>query len=153
MNMKRKLRIYIDTSVVGGCFDEEFAEESNALFEMAVNNEVVLLISSELIAELYGAPEYVRNKLDSLPDYSWEEVFITPEAKILQEEYLKEKILGESSGSDALHVAIATVSKADIIVSWNFKHIVHYDKIMGFNGVNIKEGYNMISIYSPKEVV
>ena len=50
-------------------------------------------------------------------------------------------------------MALATIAKADMIVSWNFRHIVHYDKIRGFNAVNLREGYLPIDIRSPLEVV
>ncbi len=149
----KKLRIYVDTSVIGGCFDEEFEYESNLLIQMAIENKVVLLVSDELVAEIQYAPQEVQDKLFSLPAECFEKLQTNAEAVDLHNSYLKAKILGKASESDALHVANATVAKADMIVSWNFKHIVHYDKIRGFNSVNMREGYGTIAIYSPKEVV
>ena len=149
----KKLRIYIDTSVIGGCFDEEFEYESNLLVEMAKDGKVVLLVSDELVAEIQYAPQKVQDKLFALPPECFERLDTTDEAVELHNAYLNAKILGRASESDALHVANATVAKADMIVSWNFKHIVHYDKIRGFNSVNMREGYGTIAIYSPKEVV
>lgn len=149
----KKLRIYIDTSVIGGCFDDEFESESNALIQMAVDGKIVLLISDELVAEVQYAPQQVQEKLFSLPKKCFERVTTTDEAVFLHEAYIKARVLGKASKNDALHVANATLAKADMIVSWNFKHIVHYDKIRGFNSVNIREGYGTIAIYSPKEVV
>ena len=66
--------------------------------------------------------------------------------------YISENILGKASEGDALHVAAATVANADLILSWNFKHIVNYDRIRGFNGVNLKYGYKAMSIISPMEL-
>ena len=149
----KRLRIYVDTSVIGGCFDEEFETESNQLVKMAEDGKAVLLISDELVAEIQYAPEVVQDRLFSLPVHCFERLETTEEAVALHDAYLKAKILGGASENDALHVANATVAKADMIVSWNFKHIVHYDKIRGFNSVNLREGYGMIAIYSPKEVV
>lgn len=149
----KKMRIYIDTSVVGGCFDDEFEYESNLIIQMAFEGKVTLLISDELVAEIQYAPQEVQDILFSLPKECVERLETTEEAIELQNAYLKAEILGKASESDALHVANATVAKADMIVSWNFKHIVHYDKIRGFNSVNIREGYGTIAIYSPKEVV
>jgi len=149
----KKLRVYVDTSVIGGCFDEEFEYESNLLVEMAINGKAVLLISDELVAEMQYAPQEVQDKLFALPTECFERLETKDEAVELHNAYLKAKILGRASESDALHVANATVAKADMIVSWNFKHIVHYDKIRGFNSVNMREEYGMIAIYSPKEVV
>lgn len=66
--------------------------------------------------------------------------------------YLDHKILTHSFRNDALHIAAATVAGADLLVSWNFKHIVHFEKIQKFNAVNIEFGYKPILIYSPREM-
>jgi len=66
--------------------------------------------------------------------------------------YLKRKILTPKFYDDIMHIALATIANVDIVVSWNFKHIVHFDKIRQFNGVNIELGYNTLQIYSPREV-
>ena len=58
-----------------------------------------------------------------------------------------------SSRNDAAHIALATVFGADLVVSWNFKHIVHFEKIAGYEGVNSLRGYRSPKIYSPREVV
>ncbi len=75
------------------------------------------------------------------------------EALFLQQRYLEAGAVGSASQGDALHVALATVAKADLIVSWNFKHFVHVDKIRQFNAVNLMHAYQSIDIRSPKEVV
>lgn len=146
-------RIYIDTSIVGGCLDEEFEEESRALFEMARSGALVFLISDLLVEELLEAPVEVRSILESLPDAYQEFVMCDDLSEQLRDRYLDAAILGKGSEADAHHVALATVARADMIVSWNFKHIVHYEKMRGFNSVNLVEGYGTIEIHSPKEVV
>ena len=148
----KKQRIYIDTSVVGGCLDEEFREDSCALFEMARRGEVVLLFSDLLTAELVGAPDGVRAMLECMPSGTLEQMQLSEEAAQLRDTYLDEAIVGQACANDAYHVALATVAHADVIVSWNFRHIVHLDKIRGFNAVNIREGYGTIEIRSPREV-
>jgi hypothetical protein len=149
----KKLRIYIDTSVMGGCFDKEFFEDSIALFDMARKGKIILLVSELLVAELDNAPDRVLQLFKTLSDDVVERIDISEDALNLRDKYIKDKVLGHASENDALHVAIASVHNADMIVSWNFKHIVHYDKIRGFNAVNIREGYGIIAIHSPKEVV
>jgi len=62
-------------------------------------------------------------------------------------------VVSENYLADALHVALATVTGCDLIVSWNFKHIVNYRKIQQYNAVNALHGYGSIAIYSPLEVV
>jgi hypothetical protein len=70
----------------------------------------------------------------------------------LAEKYREHGILPESFTADGLHIALATVAAVDILVSWNFKHIVRFDKIRQFNAVNREAGYKEIEIYSPREV-
>ena len=149
----KQLRIYVDTSVIGGCCDEEFAEASCRLIEMVKRGEIALLISALLAEELEDAPPDVKAILDDLPRHSLEFVNESAESRRLRDCYLAAKVVGPAHATDAHHVALATVSRADFIVSWNFKHIVHFDKIRGFNAVNLREGYAALAIYSPLEVV
>jgi hypothetical protein len=117
------------------------------------NDFFTLIISPVLIAELLKAPEAVQEILSELPKDALELMEHTEEISYLRDEYLKEKVLSFRSKADSEHVASATIGNADFIISWNFKHIVHFDKISGFNAVNLKNGYKLINIYSPKEVV
>jgi hypothetical protein len=148
-----RLRSYVDTSVIGGSLDEEFAEESLALLEMAERGEATLLVSDVLLEELGGAPADVRALLDRLGSVSTELLEASEEAIRLRDAYLAAGVVGPAAERDAQHVAIATVAQADLIVSWNFKHPVHVDKIRGFNAVNLAQGYRLIDIRSPVEVV
>lgn len=147
------MRIYVDTSVVGGCLDEEFAEESRALLDLARHGKLVLLVSDLLLEELGKAPPAVLAVLDGLPAEATETLVTSEESRRLRDAYLAASIVGGASASDAHHVALATVARADLIVSWNFKHIVHVDKIKMFNAVNLMQGYGLIDIRSPLEVV
>lgn len=133
--------------------DKEFGEESRRLFQMAIEGQICLLISGLLTDELAFAPEEVQNLLKSLPENVIESLVVSDEALELRDAYIKQGVSTRIHGNDALHVALATVARADMIVSWNFKHIVHFDKIRGFNSVNLREGYLPIEIHSPKEVV
>jgi len=148
----KKLRIYIDNSVVGGCFDEAFAEGSNALFEMAREGKIVLVVSDLLLRELGKAPAHVQDRFRSLPEEATEVMEASDEARQLEAAYLGAGVVGQSSEDDALHVAIATVTHADVLVSWNMRHIVRLERIRGFNAVNLREGYGQIEIRTPGEV-
>jgi len=55
--------------------------------------------------------------------------------------------------NDMLHIALATIAEVDVLVSWNFRHIVRLDKILLFNAVNLEQGYKPLTIFSPREVV
>ena len=149
----KRLRVYIDTSVIGGCFDQEFVGPSRALFALAAEGRHDLVVSSVALAELASAPAEVRDFYDSLQHGTLEIVFLSEEAVRLHEAYLAHGVVGLASRDDAMHVAVATVSRCDIIVSWNFRHIVHYDKIRAYNAVNLLEGYSPIAIHSPQEVI
>jgi hypothetical protein len=127
----KRLRIYVDTSVVGGCLDEEFAVESRALMEMVRRGEATLLASSVLADELAEAPPAVREVLHSIPDEHIEWIEIGEEEEALQEKYLENSVVTRNHSDDALHVAAATVARADVIASWNFEHIVNFFKIRG----------------------
>jgi predicted nucleic acid-binding protein len=149
----KRLRIYVDTSVIGGCLDEEFVDESRALLQMAREGLVKLLVSDVLADELELAPKDVQDIFGALPQDCLEAVFRSEETERLRDGYLAAKVVNSASVNDAHHVALATIGGADMIVSWNFKHIVHFEKIRGFNAVNLREGYTSIEIRSPREVV
>ena len=145
------LRIYIENSVVGGYFDVEFKEHTRKLFDEFRRGMYKPIISSHVIAELEnGAPEYVKENLETV-DY--EEYTVDEEMIQLAEKYMEQKIVSENYYSDALHIAVATVIGVDVLVSWNFKHIVNLDKIKLFNSVNLREGYNILEIRTPREVI
>jgi predicted nucleic acid-binding protein len=148
-----KQRIYIDTSVVGGFFDEEFADTTRALFERLEEDEVVFVISDLLELELINAPENVRNLLYKYSSDKFERVQLTEESVQLADNYIEEKVVGKTSLEDCRHIALATVSRVDVLASWNFKHIVNLDRIKGYNSVNYKLGYPMIEIRSPKDLI
>jgi predicted nucleic acid-binding protein len=148
-----KQRIYIDTSIVGGYFDKEFAEATTALFERLKNKEVVFVVSEVLYAELAGAPEHVQNLLNEYSDDCFEYIPLSEEAKELANAYIVEKVVGATSLEDCQHIAMATLCKVDVLASWNFKHIVNLTRIKGYNAVNLKKGYTTLEIRNPKELI
>jgi len=148
----RKLRVYVDTPVFGGVEDDEFMEESRRFFSHVQRGNYTVLLSDETLRELDLAPESVKAVWKSLEPGNVELVEIDDEVQQLSVAYIDERILEKTSEGDALHVAAATVADADVILSWNFKHIVNYDRIRGFNGVNLKHGYRALSIISPMEL-
>ena len=149
----KKLRVYIDTSIVGGYFDDEFSGDTRALFNRLENKEIVFMVSSVLQQELQKAPDIVRELFDRYASVCFEYVELTEEAIELADKYIAEKVVGKTSIDDCRHIALATIYKADILASWNFKHIVNLDRIKGYNGVNLKSGYSIVEIRSPKELI
>lgn len=147
-----KVRIYTDTSVLGGCEDEEFAEHSIRLLESFARGERVLVLSSLTVQELAAAPAEVRSRLATVPESHIETLQLDTEARELAEAYVLAGVLTPRMRADAQHIAIATVARVDVLVSWNFRHIVNLQRIHGFNSVNLRQGYPMIEIRTPREV-
>ena len=150
---KRKLILYLDTSVIGGYYDVEFENETKLLFEDIIKGEFEILYSSLTEDELLNAPLRVRELINELPTDNKRFIELTEEATHLADCYLSENVVGQTSREDCLHIAMATVYRADILVSWNFKHIVNVNRIRKYNAVNLKYGYATIDIRSPKEII
>ena len=147
------IKVYVDTSVFGGCFDAEFEEWSNRLIEEFKAGFKVLVISDLTLKELERAPPDVRNLVEEIPEENREYVVLNDEARVLARHYIEEGVVSEGYLVDAQHIAIATVSRVDVLVGWNFKHIVNLSKIRLYNSVNIKYGYPLLEIRSPREVL
>jgi len=148
-----KARVYVDASVVGGCEDEEFAEHSIRLMERLVRGDLLLVLSTLTVQELAAAPEEVRGRLASVPESQIEVLQLDAEARELAEAYIAEGVITAKMRADAQHIAIATVARADVLVSWNFQHIVNLYRIRGYNSVNLRRGYPTLEIRSPREVL
>ncbi len=148
-----KQRIYIDTSVIGGCEDEVFTEWSIQLFEEFRQGLRIAVVSDLTHRELEKAPESVKKRLLSLPEEDIENVFLTGEAEVLAQNYIDDGVVSIKHVADAQHIAIASVERVDVLVSWNFQQIVNLNRIRAFNAVNLKLGYPILEIRSPREVL
>ena len=123
-----KQRIYIDTSVVGGYFDEDLKEATKGLFQRLENIEIVFVISDLLELELIEAPLHVRELLLKYSSDKFERIKLTEEAFTLADTYFAEKNVGKTSLEDCRHIALSTINRVDVLASWNFKHIVNLNK-------------------------
>lgn len=146
------LRIYIDTSVLGGCFDQEFAEWSNGLIRDFRAGRLVPVLSDVTAAEAADAPASVRELHQERLIIAGSVLAITPKVVDLVAAYEARKILTPKYRADMRHIAVATIAAVDALVSWNFRHIVRLDKIRLFNAVNVESGYRVLNILSPREV-
>jgi hypothetical protein len=149
----KRFYVYIDASVIGGCEDSEFAEATLALWQLFIQGVYIMVLSEHTLRELQGAPQSVRNRLLEIPEAHQIILADTLEADALAGAYLSHGIVGPGSRSDALHVALATIGRVDVLVSWNFRHIVNLGRIRLFNAVNLEQGYGLIEIRTPKEVL
>ncbi len=146
-----KQRIYIDTSVIGGYYDEEFEEATIKLFQRIVRKDFIIYMSEVNETELVLAPQEVKEVKDKIPSDCLRFLEIDDEVDNLAQTYINEKALSKSSENDAYHIALASVNRLECLISWNFKHIVNFDKIKVFHSINIRLGYPIIDIRSPLE--
>lgn len=149
----KRMRVYFDTSVLGGCFDAEFQDASRRLVEAAYSEQILPLISEILLRELTEAPANVQQLLSRIMLGNIERLEVDEEAVELHEAYLTTGVVPPRYADDALHVALATVARADVLVSWNFKHLVNPIRVRAFNGVNTAQGYGPIIIMTPSDIV
>ncbi|MBM4167506.1 MAG: type II toxin-antitoxin system VapC family toxin [Ignavibacteria bacterium] len=148
-----KQRIYVDTSVVGGCYDKEFEEWSNKLVDEFIEGTKIVVLSDITLEELEDAPENVRNVIPRIPKENIESVLLDFEGQQLAELYIREGAISRNYEEDALHIATATIHRVNVLVSWNFHHIVNVDRIRIYNAVNLKYGYQLLDIRTPREVL
>ena len=146
-------RIYIDTSIVGGYFDKEFEDATKSLFSRLENGEIKFVVSDLLELELVDSPEHVKTLLNKFQAGHFERTLLTEETMILAENYINGKVVGKTSIEDCRHIALATICKVDVLASWNFKHIVNLERIKGYNSVNLRHGYSLLEIRSPKDLI
>jgi len=116
-------------------------------------NKVIFVVSDLLDLELINAPERVKAHLLNYSADNFQRVDLTEEAIKLADTYIEEKVVGRTSLEDCRHIAMATIHKVDVLASWNFRHIVNLERIKGYNSVNLRLGYSMIEIRSPKDLI
>jgi hypothetical protein len=146
-------RVYIDTSVIGGCIDNEFKEWSGKLFNEFRNGRKVAVISDITLDELDLAPGKVQKILKQIPEKFLEIVESNQDTEQLARYYIVSGAITEKFYLDGLHIAIATCYNVNVLASWNFRHIVNLDKIRKYNSVNLEQGYNILEIRSPRDIV
>ncbi len=147
------MTVYADTSTIGGYFDEEFQEWSVALVDEFKIGKKLIMLSDLTLQELEFAREEVREKVKEIPKKYQIAIGITDEAIWLAETYINEGALTIKSYNDALHIALATLNNAGVLASWNFRHIVNLNRIRLYNSINLKLGYRMIEIRTPREIL
>lgn len=146
-------RIYIDTSVIGGCIDQEFKQWSVKLFEEFKNGNKIAVISDITLDELELAPKKVQNIIKIIPDKFVEIIDSNRETEQLANQYVIKGAVSDKFYFDALHIAIATCFNVTVLSSWNFKHIVNLDRIRKYNSINLELGYKILEIRSPRDIL
>ena len=147
------MKLYLDTSVFGGYFDKEFEEFTKPLFHEVFMGDHHIVFSDISEQELKFAPERIKDLINSIPKRHSTYVESNQESLALAEFYIKNGVVGKTSITDCLHISLATIHEVDVLISWNFKHIVNVVKIVGYNSVNKVFGYKKIDIRTPREIL
>jgi len=148
------LRCFVDTSVFYGAFRSDIRLHTMMFLDMVLKGQFVVLYSDVTEKELGRASDYRPQKLFNLLSAECKEkTIITPEVRNLAKAYIDDGVVGETSMNDCLHIAAATIYSADMLVSWNFKHIVNVRRIKGYNDINVRFGYPVLEIRNPTEVL
>ncbi len=149
----KKLKIYLDTSVYSALYDKRDLNRQNQTEDFWNNIKDYELYYSDInIEKIDGvADSELKNKLKSLLK-NGKKIDFSPEIKKLTEIYVKEGIIPEKYENDAFHIALTTFHSLDILISWNFKHLVKRKTRIGVNLINLKEGYKPIEILAPPEL-
>lgn len=152
----KKLKIYLETSVINFIFDKSNPKEKEItlkLFDDIKKGQYEAFISELVIAEIDKAPHDIAvNLRNAISEINLIELTISEEVKFLADKYEEQGIIPRKYRNDALHIAIATVHNLDVLVSWNFEHIVKVRTKKEVMGINLLMGYKEIEIYSPWEV-
>jgi len=130
-----------------------FEFDSMMLLSMVLKGRIVILYSDTVKDEIKVADADVQRFFKHIPHKYKEKVATTPEIRKLAETYIEERVVGETSMEDCLHIASATIHRADMLVSWNFKHIVNVCRIKGYNDINVRLGYTRLEIRTPTEAL
>lgn len=145
-------RLYLDTSVIGGCFDSEFEDATRLLWQQARKGHWQFFTSIVAEREIQNALDNVRQIFSETFDSS-NTLDTSPEVEQLAEAYIAARIVTPKYIDDALHVAMASVHGILLIVSWNFRHLVNIHREDAFNAVNLLHGWPPVRIVNPKELV
>lgn len=131
----------------------EFEEWSNRLFDDFKSGKRIAVISDVTLDELSDAPKRVQDNFKTIPDHFMEILVSDSDSRNLADLYLKEGAVSGKFYEDALHIAISTINQVNVLASWNFKHIVNLDRIRLYNAVNLKNGFSMLEIRTPREIL
>ena len=150
--VKQGIKVYIETSVIGGYGRKRFHNDLMKFFDLVREGVFIPIISAHTLAELYDKKTPI-DVIQNLATIDYTEYETTEKMNNLTDKYMEKRIIDERYRSDALHIAIATILKVDVLVSWNLTHIVNNFTIPMFNKVNIEEGYKPIEIKKPEEIM
>ena len=153
MEVDSKIKVYLDTSVISYLDQQDAPTEMNQthqVWEKIKSGKYDVYISDVVLRELNDCNEEKRNKLlEYLKEIEFQTIEITDKTMKLAEKFIDFGVLKKKSFDDCQHIAAAIVSDCDIIISWNFKHIVNVKAIRGVKVITTMEGFKDLLIYQP----
>ena len=153
----KKLKIYLDTSVISYLFNDENLEktqDTHKLWAQIKAGKYEAYISEVVMVEVGNSPEEINTKqLRYLKEIEHTVIVVDEKTNAIADKFIELGILKQKSYDDCQHIACAIVSGCDIIVSWNFKHIVNHKTIRGAKAITNLVGYDDIMIYSPTVLI
>lgn len=152
-----KKKIYIDTSVISHLKADDVPEKMKDTLELwreLETGKYDVIISDITIEELSMCPEPKKNILFSyLEKLNFINLEETEDSLNLADDYIKLGVLSSKSKDDCRHIALATVSDCELIVSWNFKHFVNLKTINKVQAVNKLFGFKEVLILPPSMIL
>ena len=153
----KKIKYYLDTSIFNFVFADDAPEKmilTERLFKQIENENMEIYVSEVVMDEINGAQESTRERLIKLIEkYNPVLLPVDQEVKDLAQRFIEEGIIPEKYRDDALHISVAIVNNLDILISWNFQHIVKVKTRVEVNAISRLMNYHEIEICSPEEVV
>ena len=147
-------RVYVESSVVSGMFDDnDHPKRAKPFWNAVFNGKIRVVVSDVLEKEVENAPPHVRDFFDTIPKSQIERIVATEASNKLAARYIAEGIVSPNHLNDSKHVALASVARVDVLVSFNCTHIVKLNRIRKYNAINALHGYPTIEIRTPDEVI
>ncbi|MEK7398339.1 MAG: PIN domain-containing protein [Candidatus Poribacteria bacterium] len=149
-----KLRVYLDTSVFSAYFDDRLKDRQNATKEFWLRSDEFDIATSEVTYQELSQTnnDELRANFQRMLDDDVTIYPLTEDIRNLARYYVSSGIFGQAMFNDALHVAVAVMNRQDIILSWNFKHLVNRRRRMQINQINVSLGLPIIEIIPPPEI-
>ena len=154
----KKLKIYLDTSFIGYLYQptkpKEEAETHEVLKKIK-KGEYEAYISDVVIKETLrtGDNEVKAILLGFLAEIDYKLVETSDEAREIAEMVKILGILTEKSNDDCLHIGNAVANECDVLVSWNFKHLVNINTIRRVRAISDLKGYKTLNIVQPAMLI
>ena len=144
--------LYLDTSILGGYFDDEWKKPTQELWRQMESGRWRFVTSLVAAEELTEAPERVRELFNNTFEPA-DVLDVSEEIDHIAETNVAHGVVTQKYEDDARHVAACTINSIDFLVSWNFRHMVNVQRETAFNGVNLLNGYPAIRIVNPLEII